>query len=56
MAFPDFQFKEEEKSFIHHTQILQYLNEYADHFNLRPWIKVSESHHFQFKYCELQII
>ncbi|KAB7507516.1 Flavin-containing monooxygenase FMO GS-OX-like 1 [Armadillidium nasatum] len=39
MAFPDFPFKEGEKSFIHHTEVLQYLKDYADHFKLIPWIK-----------------
>ncbi|MCL4136105.1 UNVERIFIED_CONTAM: hypothetical protein GTU68_047673, partial [Idotea baltica] len=38
MAFPDFPFKEGEKSFIHHTEVLQYLNDYTDHFGLRHLI------------------
>ena len=40
MAFPDFQFKKGGRSFIHHTEVRQYLNEYADHFDLRSFIKV----------------
>lgn len=42
MAFPDFPFSDcEGKSFIHHTQVLQYLKDYAENFNLYKHIKVS---------------
>ncbi|XP_076056880.1 uncharacterized protein LOC143034553 [Oratosquilla oratoria] len=39
MAFPDFPFKEEEDSFVMHTSVLQYLQDYANHFNIYPDIK-----------------
>ncbi|XP_076056876.1 uncharacterized protein LOC143034552 isoform X2 [Oratosquilla oratoria] len=39
MAFPDFPFKDEESSFVKHTSVLQYLQDYANHFNIYPYIK-----------------
>jgi len=39
MAFPDFPFKNYEESFIHHTKVLAYLEEYCQHFDLRKFIK-----------------
>ncbi|XP_054719728.1 uncharacterized protein LOC129229444 [Uloborus diversus] len=39
MAFPDFPFKESDKSFLHHTEVLSYLQEYGKHFNVYQQIK-----------------
>lgn len=39
MAFPDFPFQEQAASFLHHSLVLQYLNDYCDHFRLRPMIR-----------------
>ncbi|XP_032679396.1 flavin-containing monooxygenase FMO GS-OX-like 3 isoform X2 [Odontomachus brunneus] len=42
MQIPDFPFKDQNSpSFIHHSVIRQYLLEYADHFNLHPYIKLN---------------
>lgn len=38
MGFPDYKFPEGE-SFMHHTTVLKYLEDYAQHFNLLPYIK-----------------
>ncbi|XP_071521970.1 LOW QUALITY PROTEIN: uncharacterized protein [Panulirus ornatus] len=38
MAFPDFPFPEEGESFVHHTSVLKYLEDYAHHYDLLPWI------------------
>ncbi|XP_064108103.1 uncharacterized protein LOC135216603 isoform X4 [Macrobrachium nipponense] len=45
MAFPDFPFPDGEESFIHHTEVLKYLESYCDHFNIKPYIKFR--HHVQ---------
>ncbi len=34
MAFPDFPFRENKDSFLHHSQVLQYLESYAQHYDL----------------------
>ncbi|XP_042209897.1 flavin-containing monooxygenase FMO GS-OX5-like isoform X2 [Homarus americanus] len=39
MGFPDFPFPSGEESFLHHSQVLQYLDSYAEHYNLHPHIK-----------------
>ncbi|UYV84884.1 hypothetical protein LAZ67_X003868 [Cordylochernes scorpioides] len=39
MMFPDFPFPEEGPSFIHHTEVLKYLHQYADYFQLYKYIK-----------------
>ncbi|XP_053574248.1 uncharacterized protein LOC128663776 [Bombina bombina] len=39
MAFPDFPFDSSHPSFIHHTDVLRYLEEYADRFCIQPHIK-----------------
>ncbi|MPC17831.1 Flavin-containing monooxygenase FMO GS-OX-like 4 [Portunus trituberculatus] len=39
MAFPDFPFPAKEESFVHHTDVLSYLEEYTNHYNLRQYIK-----------------
>lgn len=38
MAFPDYKFPDGE-SFMHHTTVLKYLEDYAHHFNVLPSIK-----------------
>jgi cation diffusion facilitator CzcD-associated flavoprotein CzcO len=40
MPFPDFPFHETEASFVHHTDVLRYLKEYAQHYGLYEHIKV----------------
>lgn len=40
MKFPDFEFPSTVESFAHHTAVLKYLEDYADHFKLHPYIKV----------------
>lgn len=40
MPFPDFPFHETEKSFVHHTEVLKYLKEYAQHYDLYKHIRV----------------
>ncbi|KAF2366274.1 Flavin monooxygenase-like [Trinorchestia longiramus] len=39
MSFPDFPFPAEGTSFIHHTDVLKYLQDYTQHFDLEPHIK-----------------
>ncbi|XP_042205841.1 LOW QUALITY PROTEIN: flavin-containing monooxygenase FMO GS-OX5-like [Homarus americanus] len=39
MAFPDFAFPEEGESFVHHTAVLKYLEDYAHQYDLLSWIK-----------------
>lgn len=38
MMFSDFHFDPHLPSFIHHTEMAKYLQQYADHFNLIPSI------------------
>ena len=38
MAFPDFPFPEEIESYLHHTQVYDYLKNYAAHFELENFI------------------
>lgn len=45
MAFPDFPFPKEGDDFVHHTVVLKYLEDYADHHNLLPLIKFG--HHVE---------
>ncbi|KAK7076844.1 hypothetical protein SK128_011554 [Halocaridina rubra] len=45
MGFPDFPFPEGEASFIHHTEVCKYLESYAEHFNLYPYIQFG--HHVE---------
>lgn len=40
MSFPDYLFPEKGRSYLHHEEVLQYLENYADHFNLKKFIKV----------------
>lgn len=40
MAFPDYPFPEDSESFVHHTVVLKYLENYAEHYQLVPHIKV----------------
>ena len=39
MAFPDFPFPDYEESFIPHSKVLDYLQQYCDHFQLEKFIK-----------------
>ncbi|XP_067651450.1 uncharacterized protein [Haliotis asinina] len=39
MAFPDFPFKDNLPSFVFHQEVLQYLQDYSDHFNVTDKIK-----------------
>ncbi len=39
MAYPDFPFKETGKSYLHHTEVRNYLDDYCDHFGLMPFIE-----------------
>ncbi|XP_063786960.1 uncharacterized protein LOC134936005 [Pseudophryne corroboree] len=39
MEFPDFPFDPSLPSFIHHSDVLKYLEEYTDKFSIRPHIK-----------------
>ena len=39
MQFSDFPCKEDKTGFIHHTDVLQYLQDYAEYFDLHPFIK-----------------
>lgn len=41
MGFPDFPIPEKNDSFLPQENVLDFLNLYADHFNLKPLIKVS---------------
>lgn len=41
MAFPDFPFDPSLPSFLHHSDVLAYLESYADHFCVREHIRVS---------------
>ena len=41
MMFPDFHFDPHLPSFIHHTEMAKYLQQYAMHFNLIPCIQFS---------------
>jgi len=40
MAFPDFPFHDELPSFFGHEEVRSYLVDYAQHFDLLPFIKV----------------
>ncbi|XP_072255478.1 uncharacterized protein [Pyxicephalus adspersus] len=39
MEFPDFAFDQSLPSFIHHSEVLKYLEEYTDRFSIQPHIK-----------------
>ncbi|KAK6185960.1 hypothetical protein SNE40_008086 [Patella caerulea] len=39
MAFPDFPFDKNLPSFVRHEDVLKYLEDYAEHFDLYPFIK-----------------
>ena len=38
MAFPDFPFSKQEKSFLHHSEVQEYLQQYCQHFSLEQFI------------------
>jgi len=39
MAFPGFPFASQEKSFVHHTEVLEYLEQYTEAYSLRQYIQ-----------------
>lgn len=39
MAYPDFPFQNQKKSYVSQIDVLNYLNAYADHFDLKSHIK-----------------
>jgi cation diffusion facilitator CzcD-associated flavoprotein CzcO len=39
MAFPDFPFESSDESFVHHSKVLDYLEAYAQHFQLKKFIR-----------------
>lgn len=42
MAFPDFPFEDRDgRSFVHHTEVLRYLVDYAKYYDIYKYIKVS---------------
>jgi len=41
MAFPDFPFRESGDSFVHHSKVLDYLQDYSNHFGLEKFIKLN---------------
>jgi hypothetical protein len=43
MPFPDFPFHETETSFVHHSDVLIYLKQYAQYYDLNKHIRVSLS-------------
>ncbi|XP_069167889.1 uncharacterized protein [Procambarus clarkii] len=45
MAFPDFPFPEDSKSFMHHTTVLKYLEDYTQHYGIHRCIKFG--HHVE---------
>lgn len=47
MSFPDFPFDDDQESFVSHRSVLQYLENYADKFELRPYIQVHFLYWFQ---------
>lgn len=40
MGYPDFPIPEREKSYLTQAEILDFLNQYADKFDLKKYIKV----------------
>ena len=42
MAFEDFPFPDEARSFPHHTVVKKYLEDYAKHHDLEKYIKVTK--------------
>ena len=40
MAFPDFPFPKTQHSFLHHTEVKDYLSNYAKHFDLQKYIRL----------------
>lgn len=50
MAFPDFPFEDcGGKSFVHHTEVLSYLEQYSRHYDIYKYIKVSFTNYFLLK-------
>jgi len=41
MCFPDFRYPEAGPSYMHHTTVLKYIEDYAEHFNLKQFIEFS---------------
>lgn len=42
MSFPDFPFAKHLPSFVHHTEVRKYLEQYCDHFRLWDHIQVKK--------------
>lgn len=40
MGYPDFQVPDRPESYLTRTEMLDFLNMYCDHFELRPYIRV----------------
>ena len=40
MCYPDFPYKASQDSFLHHSAVLEYLQEYAAHFGLEKFVQV----------------
>lgn len=41
MPYEKFPFPDELPSYIHHSDFLKYLEDFADHFELKPYIRLS---------------
>ena len=39
MAFPDFPFQASDESFIHHSEVLEYLQQYCQHHQLEQYVR-----------------
>lgn len=39
MNFPDFPFPDETPSYMHHSEVVEYLKSYAEHFDLLKYIQ-----------------
>ena len=39
MNFPDFPFPKDGDTYVHHTEVLKYLKDYASHFSVLPHVK-----------------
>lgn len=53
MSFPDFPFAKHLPSFVHHTEVRKYLEEYCHHFRLWDHIQVQTCLAFFYSYTSL---